>query len=443
MRPRNGAINALQKEDQPIHDWYRFVLSYPPHLVRQYMSSFGVGREDLILDPFCGTGTTLVEAMKHGVPSVGCDAHPFAALVSRVKTNWDLDPKLLEHHLKRILRRAEVLMLKHGLASLSLEARLFQERPRLDQNGYSLTDDEEKLLPTGFLSHRPLQRLLILRDEIDAELENRPRAYREVFLVSLSSVVANGAGNFAFGPEIYRTKPKRDYDVLGHFARHTHQMVSELTRIRSATPAPPRCDVHCTDARELAGVPDGISAVITSPPYPNEKDYTRTTRVESIIVGLLRDRQSLRQVKESLLRSNTRNVFVDDDGNEVKDFKSIQAVCKQIEQRRIELEKNSGFERLYHKVVAHYFGGMRRHLRSLRPRLRRGASLAYVVGDQLSFLMVPVATAKLLAEVASAEGYKTVGCDLWRERVGTKVRNSLTNEKTVRVREEVLLLQKA
>lgn len=440
---RNGAINAVQKEDLPIHDWYRFVLSYPPHLVRQYMSTFGVTRKDLLLDPFCGTGTTLVEAKKNGVPSVGCDAHPFAALVSRVKTNWDLDAKLLKHHLSRILRRGEMLMLKHGLASLSLDAKLFQELKNLDRNGYHLTEDEEKLLPAGFLSHRPLQRLLILRDEIEAELECRQREYREFFLLSLSSVVANGAGNFAFGPEIYRTKAKPDYDVLGHFARHTHQMLTELVKMKSALPNPPRSDVFCADARQLVEVPDNITAVITSPPYPNEKDYTRTTRVESVLVGLLRDRQSLRQVKELLLRSNTRNIFVDDrDADEVKEFRSIQKICKQIEQRRIELNKDSGFERLYHKVVAHYFGGMRRHLRALRPKLRRGARLAYVVGDQLSFLMVPVATAQLLTEVAEAEGYKIVGCNLWRERIGTKVRNSQTNEKTVRVREEVLLLEK-
>src|SRR5207247_9320541 len=124
-------------------------------------------------------------------------------------------------------------MLKHCLEYLSLDSKLFQEVAKAERNGYSLTDDEEKLLPTGFLSHRPLQRLLIVRDEIQAELARRPPAYREFFLVSLSFVVANGAGNFAFGPEIYRTKAKPDYDVLGHFARHTHQMVSELTKIRT------------------------------------------------------------------------------------------------------------------------------------------------------------------------------------------------------------------
>src|SRR5437667_4529487 len=221
-------------------------------------------------------------------------------------------------------------------------------------------------------------------------------------------------------------------------------MVAELIKTKTMMPDPAPCKVHCTDARELAGIPDGVSAVITSPPYPNEKDYTRTTRVESILLRLVTDRASLRELKELLLRSNTRNIFVDDtDGEEIKDFASIRTVCEEIEKRRTQLGKDSGFERLYHKVVSHYFGGMRRHLRALRPKLTRRARLAYVVGDQLSFLMVPVATAKLLSEVAAAEGYKTSGCDLWRERIGTKVRNSLTNERTVRVREEVLLLEKS
>src|SRR5947208_5245465 len=122
-------------------------------------------------------------------------------------------------------------------------------------------------------------------------------------------------------------------------------MITELAKIRTTITNPARCEVFCSDDRELNGVPGDISAVITSPPYPNEKDYTRTTRVDSIIVGLLRDCQSLRQVKESLLRSNTRNIFVEDtDSDEVSEFRNIQAVCKKIEQRRIELEKDSGFE---------------------------------------------------------------------------------------------------
>jgi hypothetical protein len=186
-----------------------------------------------------------------------------------------------------------------------------------------------------------------------------------------------------------------------------------------------------------------IDAVITSPPYPNEKDYTRTTRVESVLLDMISDREDLRNVKEWLVRSNTRNVFVrDDDCHEVRDIASIQGVCSCIEQRRVELGKTSGFERLYHKVVAHYFGGMRKHLRSLHPLLARRARLAYVVGDQLSFLMVPVRTATLLAEIAPTEGYRVLGIDLWRERLGTRVCNAADGRKSVKVREEVLILEK-
>ena len=440
---RNGAVNALLKEDLPIHGWYRFVLSFPPHLVRQYISAFKLGSDDLLLDPFCGTGTTLVEAKKNRIASIGCDAHPFAALVSRVKTNWTLEASILRKALRRILRRAEAESSEHGLHSLSFDALMLQESC-IARDRFQLTEAEEKLLPTGFLSQRPLQRLLILRQEIERQTADGPPEVYEFFLLALAHTIANGAGNFAFGPEIYRTKPKPDYDVLGHFARHADLMITELTAAQSTVLAQTFSGVFADDARGLSQIPSGISAVITSPPYPNEKDYTRTTRVESILLGLVTDKVSLREVKESLLRSNTRNIFVDDtDGVEVKEFASIQLVCQAIEKRRVELGKDSGFERLYHKVVSHYFGGMRRHLRVLRPKLNRRARLAYVVGDQLSFLMVPVATAKLLSEIAQAEGYKTVGCDLWRERVGTKVRNSPTNEKTVRVREEILLLEKA
>lgn len=439
----NGTINALLKADRPIHGWYRFVLSFPSHLVRRYISTFNLGPDDLLLDPFCGTGTTLVEAKKNRIPSVGCDAHPLAALVSRVKTNWIVDVKALRIMFKRILKGAEEVSNKHALHPLSFDAEMLLEKHDAASGGFRLTEEEEKLLPTGFLSDRPLRRLLILRDEIERHTSDGPAELQDFFFVALAHTIANGAGNFAFGPEIYRTKPKSDYDVLGHFGRHADLMITEMTTVQQAGLAATSSLVLADDARTLSQIPRGISAVITSPPYPNEKDYTRTTRVESILLRLVTDRTSLREVKESMLRSNTRNVFVNDtDGDEVREFTSIQGVCSEIEKRRIELDKDSGFERLYHKVVSHYFGGMRLHFRALRPKLKRGAKLAYVVGDQLSFLMVPVATAKLLSEVAKAEGYKTIGCDLWRERIGTKVRNSRSNEKTVRVREEVLLLQK-
>ena len=60
-------IILWQGKTDPVNDWYLvwqglppFVLSYPPHLVRHYISRFELDDKSAVLDPFCGTGTTLV-----------------------------------------------------------------------------------------------------------------------------------------------------------------------------------------------------------------------------------------------------------------------------------------------------------------------------------------------------------------------------------------------
>src|SRR6266480_2150907 len=92
--------NKLCSGDRSVHDWYRFVLSFPPHLVRDYLSKFGINKKQVVLDPFCGTGTTLVECKKLGLQSVGIEANPMAHFASRVKTDWSPGAKDLTAHAK-------------------------------------------------------------------------------------------------------------------------------------------------------------------------------------------------------------------------------------------------------------------------------------------------------------------------------------------------------
>ncbi len=425
--------NTLQIADVAFHGWYRFVLSFPPHLVRRYLDTFDLGPDDVVLDPFCGTGTTLVECKKRGVPSIGVEPHPLACLASSVKTNWILDASILKSALDKILRRAKRATAAAGLDAESFIADMVRDQHQLP---WGISEDQVKLLPEGFVSPKPLARLLILRDAICGCLDAQSPDVRDFFLLAFCHAVANGAGNFAFGPEIYRTKAKDDYDVLGHFALQARSMMDDLGSSLAIRRSSTLSRLVVGDARILDGVSDGsCRAVITSPPYPNEKDYTRITRVETVLLGLITNRKELRNLKQSLLRSNTRNVFVnDDDGSLIKGNANINRICEQIEARRKELGKTSGFEKLYHKVVAHYFGGMARHFDALRRKLVPGSKCAYVVGDQLSFLRVPIPTAVLLGEVAEEYGFRVVGCDLWRTRLGTK--------SGTRVREEVLILER-
>ena len=191
-----------------------------------------------------------------------------------------------------------------------------------------------------------------------------------------------------------------------------------------------------TDSRELHSIlsPESIDAVFTSPPYPNEKDYTRTTRLESVILGILNNKAELRELKKSLLRSNTRNVYKgDNDDSWINNHEEIQRIAAEIENRRISMGKTSGFEKLYSKVTKLYFGGMARHLAEMRPFLKPGAFLGYVVGDQASYLRVMIRTGQLLADIATSLGYQVVSIDLFRTRIATATREQM--------REEVIVLQ--
>jgi len=412
--PEDLRHNKLREEDREVHDWYRFVLSYPPHLVRDYFSRFELGSGDVVLDPFCGTGTTLVEAKKNGLQSYGVEAHPMAHFASRVKTNWWVDPVALKEHARQVVKRAsQVLKKSNGQLRM-------------------LPSEQAELLLTHSISPVPLHKCLVLREQI---LRSKDCSERDAELLALAFVSVFVASNLKFGPEVgVGRERKLDAPVLEAWLSKIDEMALDLCKV--APLASVDCFAMNTDARgALEGIPSkSITAVVTSPPYPNEKDYTRTTRLESVLLGFIESKQALRGFKQNLIRSNTRNVYVsDDDDLAVAQNAKINAIAAEIERRRVDLNKDSGFERLYHRVTRLYFGGMKRHFEQVKRVLKPGAKLAYVVGDQASYLQVLIRTGELLADIANETGYEVLSLDLFRTRLSTATGEQL--------REEVLVLE--
>ena len=270
---------------------------------------------------------------------------------------------------------------------------------------------------------------MVLLDSLDNHRDER--YYRHARL-ALANALVYRISNLHFGPEVGVRNPKSDAPVVASWMNEIKKMVSDLRLVQGATF--PHAAVHLADARGIGSIvqPSSIDAVITSPPYPNEKDYTRTTRLESVLLGFVNNKAELKELKRGLIRSNTRGVYKgDDDDQWVTQHPEIQRIAEDIESRRIELGKTSGFERMYAKVTKLYFGGMARHLADMRPTLRPGAQLAYVVGDQASYLRIMIRTGQLLADIAQALGYEVVRIDLFRTRLATATREQLREEVVV------------
>jgi DNA modification methylase len=420
--------NKLKLDDRAAHQWYRFVLSFPPHLVRQYIAKFGLDSRHQVLDPFCGSGTTVVECQKLGIPAVGLEPNPVAFFATQTKLQWKIDPQQLLRHALMIAEKANRRLEQDGFFDDDTY-RLLDCPARANGKLSTLPDEAFDLLLTNSISPVPLHKTLVLLETL---AENHDDRFSNHERLALATALVDGISNLEFGPEVGVGPAKSDAPVLSLWLDGIRAMAQDLENLAEMTTG--EAAVYQADARDGAPMlpANSVDAVITSPPYPNEKDYTRTTRLESVLLGFIKSKNELRELKKRLVRSNTRGVYkADTDDLLVAGHPQIEGIAAAIEKRRVELNKDSGFERLYARVTKLYFGGMARHLAALRRVLRPGARLAYVVGDQASYLRVMIRTGQLLAGIAESLGYEVVGLDLFRTRLATATKEQLREEVVV------------
>jgi hypothetical protein len=353
------------------------------------------------------------------------EALPMPAFASRVKTSWEIDRDGLLEHSEKITEKVTEKIERQGVPD-DPELPVTIDRKDL----MTLPHESFRLLLKDSISPLPLHKALTLLEEIQ---QSSKSTFGEYQLLALAKALVTDIGNIRFGPEVGLGIVKANAWVIQPWIANIRAMARDLSTVPKR---PKKAIVHQADSRSVDRLlaQNSVDAVFTSPPYPNEKDYTRTTRLETVILGLARDMAELRGLKRTLVRSNTRGVYKDDMDDElVRANKTVQDIAERIEKRRIEMGKTSGFERLYHRVTKLYFGGMSRHLESMRRVLKPGALLGYVVGDQASYLRIMIRTAQLLGEIAESLGYRVEGIEVFRTRLATATREQL--------REEVLILR--
>lgn len=265
------------------HYAFRYPAKFHPPVVRALLDRY-VPTDALVLDNFCGSGTTLVEAAVSGRRSVGVDIDPVAVLVSQAKT-----------------RRYGVDQLKHE-ADLVGKAvgEVQRESAEYDRRKFDdLSEDEfdrvvasEQLwvpdlpnLDHWFRRYVTVDLARICRVIEEAEITDENRILFELALASSIRNVSNADPVPVSGLEV--TSHMRKRDEAGRIINPGsvfQGVLGKVTRAVTAYSAAVEADhvprVLAGDATKLPVSVGSVDAVVTSPPYHNAVDYYRRHLLE-------------------------------------------------------------------------------------------------------------------------------------------------------------------
>ena len=194
-----------------------------------------------ILDPFCGSGTALVEASLSGRRSAGSDLNAVGLRIARMRTTRR-DPSFLERYAAAAIR-------------------IHEEAARRRETPFGALAKGEKRYPSHVLTQ-----LINLRASIERESD---ATVREALLLTMSPLLTKFAARKGRNAPNVNRRAVRD-----HFLRRAELTVEAWADFAEAVPAElPDPQLELSDARKTPWVSHSVDVVIASPPYPGVYDY--------------------------------------------------------------------------------------------------------------------------------------------------------------------------
>lgn len=245
-------LDAVRRKDNQVlthnlHPWPAKFIPYFPAKLISYYSAPG----QVVLDPFCGSGTTLVEAMLSGRRAIGVDINPIAVLVSKAKTS------ILSEQDGLIIQDVQRSVL--ALMSDALKGKLPQnELP-------SFPNRDHWFKP--FVSAELAALLKLFPNSEDTASSVLLRTVFSSIIVRVSNQESETRWKAV-------DKKVRPGDTLRLFLSRLTEAVERVRQFAQLVPPTSTCTVYRADSRNLGFIErNSIDLIVTSPPYLNSFDY--------------------------------------------------------------------------------------------------------------------------------------------------------------------------
>lgn len=232
------------------HSLHPYPAKFPPQLPKKILEDYAI-KGQTVLDPFCGSGTTLVEARIFGVNAIGVDVNGLSVLLSQVKAT-SLSEKqftIIENFIAEI--QNEIFKWK------------FSDRPKIEvkeiegQDHWFQKNVSEEIT---FLLNK-------INEQSDIEIQN----FLKIILSSIIVRVSNQDSDTRFAAI---EKNIQNGYTLEQFCKKATEYNSRMVEFSKLVSAKTELKIFNADSRDLSFIPDNsIDIIITSPPYANTYDY--------------------------------------------------------------------------------------------------------------------------------------------------------------------------
>lgn len=395
-----GDITFLKGQNESVHRWYRLTPSFAPALVRYFLDYFEVENTSLVLDPFNGRGTTVIECQKAGIPAIGFEINPLLQRVAKYSLVWN------QHHLEALSEFSDVLKCQI----------LDSSNKSIEETIWTLSTSLPNIHDV-FRWWRPtvLRDLLIARQLAGGQAFLPVKEYLWLAVNNASMDCAN----------IHRNHPTitfddgndREISVLDAVSARLSELVDDLKTLSEKELVNNGLgQVELRNACQSLphGHPclGGVTTAITSPPYPNRYSYVHQTRPQLHFMQVISDRSEATDIDLLTVGGTWGRA-------------TSNLAKKLIVPGREILEILDYFPALREQSIlmcnyaTKYFLDLNSHIKELRRWAGHGFRGAYIVGNS-RLKGVEVFTEAILARLFEMNGFTVEKILVFRKRGGRK-----------------------
>lgn len=392
----------------PVHRWVPWIAGFSKQFVEDAIANYTNGRREIVLDPFAGVGTTLVESDLAGHDVVGFEINPYAAFAARLK--------LRAHRLPIDALRGAISDLREHAAAVEPDS------------------SPESAPPSGFRTRSPFyspeveRKVLLLLDF--AARQRKPIS--DLLELAFASTMVEYS-NYSYEPSLGRRASAgrddvRDHPVAASVASKLEQMADDAEWYREHRARKRRRvgQVHVQsffDGYERVAQ-QSVDLIVTSPPYANNYHYNRNTRPHLYWLGFCDTPGQLRRLEDQNFGTywqrarEQEHVALDPAITDPEIAKTLAAI------RERNPDKGVYGGRGWANYITTYLNDCMRFASGMKWCLRPGGTALVVLGNSV-VQGVHVPTDQFLASIVEAAGLVVPTIHNPRAtRVGSSIINS-------------------